>query len=516
MWIKGAGVFLLSVGAALAEEPLSAIDWLSDSAAIPVALPAAPDASEVTEDASVGDVSVTALTASGPAATGILPANVTGLPRTLWAGSDARALAAQIRLLRPSDIPALNVLSTRLLLAEAAPPRASGSVDPTAEGEAFFLARVDQLLVRGAVEQAEALLAQAGTGPPERFRRAFDVALLIGAEDRACQTLRETPSVSPTYPARIFCLARTGDWMAAALTLNSARVLGEISTDEDTLLASFLDPELADELPPPNGLRPNPLVFRMYDAIGEPLATGPLPLAFAHADLRSTVGWKAQLEAAERLARAGALPENRLLGIYTENHPSASGGVWDRVAAVQAFDKALGAGDAAKIAKSLPKVWTAATSSELEVPFARAFGERLEASKLDREAASLAFRIGLLTERYEIVALSARDAGNLSGKIDPFLAALARGQLADVSPYDETSTAIARAFMGQPAPIELTQLALENRLGEALLRTILRIEESLGGDFAKLTQSLAFLRSVGLEDDARRIALQALILERRG
>ena len=61
-------------------------------------------------------------------------------------------------------------------------------------------------------------------------------------------------------------------------------------------------------------------------------AAGFVLVAFAQADMRDNTGWKAQLEAAERLARNGVLDPNQLLGLYTEEKAAASGGVWDRVA----------------------------------------------------------------------------------------------------------------------------------------------------------------------------------------
>ena len=64
------------------------------------------------------------------------------------------------------------------------------------------------------------------TPEPEPFRRWFDIALLIGREDRACDIMLETPQIAPTFPARIFCLARSGDWNAAALSLRTGETLG--------------------------------------------------------------------------------------------------------------------------------------------------------------------------------------------------------------------------------------------------------------------------------------------------
>ena len=93
--------------------------------------------------------------------------------------------------------------------------------------------------------------------------------------------------------------------------------------------------------PAPNPV--TPLDWKMYEAIGEPLPTEGLPIAFSYAELGPRAGWKAQIEAAERLTRAGTIPPNVILGLYTEREPAASGGVWDRVEAFQDFEAALAA-----------------------------------------------------------------------------------------------------------------------------------------------------------------------------
>ena len=92
--------------------------------------------------------------------------------------------------------------------------------------------------------------------------------------------LRATPDLAPTFPARIFCLARAGDWNAAALTLRTAQALGYVTPEEDALLQRFLEPELDDgeTLPPPD--KPTPLVWRMFEAIGR-VDSAPDPAATA-------------------------------------------------------------------------------------------------------------------------------------------------------------------------------------------------------------------------------------------
>jgi len=499
---------ILHPGAARAEAPLSAIDWLSQSVATPAAMtPAAPEEPAISVDALPAEVVVSTLDGPSPDAAGLLPSQVTGLPRALWGLGRTEEIAAAITRERSGTLPALQSLMMTLLLAEADAPADAGGRG------VLLLARIDKLLAMGALDQAEALIAASGSRAPEFFRRTFDVALLTGTEDRACVTMQAAPDLAPTFPARIFCLARSGDWNAAALTLRTAQALGYVTEEEDALLSRFLDPDLYEgdgALPAPS--RPTPLVWRMFEAVGEPLSTNALPIAFSHAELRDAAGWKAQIEAAERLARAGAIEPNLLLGLYTERLPAASGGVWDRVEAFQRFDSALATGVEADIARHLPPVWQQMNGAELEVPFAALYAERLQAVALTGDAARLAFRIGLLSAQYERAA-KARSATDVT---EAFLIGIAQGTLQGVALPDSMARAIAPAFLNPVPSAQATALLDQSRLGEALLLAIDHVGRGVQGDLQGVTEGLSLLRKVGLEDAARRTALELMLLERRG
>ena len=491
---------ILPVGAFAQSEPLSAIEWLSRSVeTAPVFEP------PVTDSAEVPTISVTPLDRASKDPVGLLPGQVTGLPRTLWSASDEAVLVDLVRAESTDMLPALQEFLKVMLLAEADPPQgASGD-------GALFLARVDKLLDLGALEPAKSMIEQAGPDTPDLFRRWFDVALLTGDEDDACTAMSDTPAIAPTYPARIFCLARSGDWAAAALTLNTHRVLGDITPAEEALLSRFLDPELYEGEPPLDPpARISPLTFRMHEAIGEPLITATLPLAFAHADLRSTTAWKAQLEAAERLSRSGAVSENVLLKQYTARTPAASGGIWDRAAAVQRFDAAMDGNDNDAIARALLPAWAAMKAARTELPFAKLYGPALQELPLRGEAAEIALHVGLLSPRYEVVALNAEPGA------DPFLIGIARGRPALRDAQGARAEAVAAAFNGATPPERLQTLVNEGKLGEALLRGLALFDTGAEGDLRAVTDALALLRQVGLEDVARRAALQLMLLDRRG
>lgn len=519
----GFGCALVSLaGAGLAQDeagpatgPLSAIDWLSDS----VSTPATPQAGagagavsgqepEVSAGVSLSAVSVAPLT-SGMSldSLGLYPAAVTGLPKSLWGSSSAQTLAQRIRALPVEMLPALQALLYTMLLAELDPPQAGS------DGATLFLARVDKLLEMGALDQADALLSRAASRDAQVFRRRFDAALLIGAEQPLCEIMAQTPDLSPTYQARIFCLARAGDWSGAALLLGTGSALGLIPEADADLFARFLDPELFEGEPPlPAPRLPTPLTFRMFEAIGEAIPTAALPLAFANADLRDNIGWKARLEAGERLARSGAVSDNQLLGLYTERRPAASGGVWDRAAALQKLEANMAAGNRAGTTAALPAAWAALARARVEVPIARIHGPALAAMGLEGEAGSIALRMGLLSEDYETVALAATPVSVQ----DRLLVALAQGAAGGDAAMAARAGAVRDGFRATEPPARLAFLVQNNRLGEAILRAMTLLTEGTEGDLDQVTDALALLRAIGLEDVARRAALEFLILERRG
>jgi hypothetical protein len=483
----------------LSELPqVAAPDWLSNTVTRPHA--------DIATSAAPPEVTVMPLGAVTLDAVGLLPPSITALPADLWGATEADTLARLFRAQPVQGLPAIQAFTETLALAELQPPR-----DAAPDAPALFLGRVDMLLARGALDPTQALIERAGASNAEVFRRWFDVSLLTGQADRACQAMEASPDIAPTLPARIFCLARTGDWMAAALTLDTGEALGRITAAEGEVIARFLDPELfegAPPLPPASDL--TPLAFQMRSAIGERPATTDLPLAFAHADLRDLAGWNAQLDAAERLARAGAIEPGQWLAIYTARVPSASGGVWDRVAALQRLDAAVLAGDAAEVAARLPRAWAAMQAAGLETAFAEIYAERLLRTPLAGSAGALARRIGLLSPLYEQVAQAAAPGD----AAERFAFSIARGQPATAPPgADLTARAVAAAFSADPQPHRYAWFVENDRLGEALLRAALVLSDP-ARDPDDVTDALALYRSVGLEDLARRAALQLTLLER--
>lgn len=451
-----------------AQEPLSASDWLSGSVRGPQREASAwrpgderpprasdtPRARPVAESGTVGPVQVTRLDGGDPDAAGISTARRAGLPPDLWQGSDAATLAEAIRR-TPARLPAMTALLDRVLTTQLMPPQIQG---PDQRG-ALFMARANRLLDMGALNRAQSLLIAAGQNDPESFRRLFDIALLEGDKSRACHIMNNTPGIAPSFAARIFCLAQTGDWAAAAISLYGAEALQLIPEDQVVLLTHFLDDAFVDsgvDLDLPAAV--SPLDFRIREAIGQPLPTAPLPIAFAHSDLRVNNGWKARLEAAERLARAGAIPAGDLRSIYAEQKPAASGGVWERAGAMRTLEAALAADDPAA---ALPA----------------AFDQFRRADMADVLAA--------------MIATDLPEGGS--------------GRAAEITAWLRQWQGLLVADPVQPPEI-LTSAppatAPDTRKGEALLEAMADIDAALDGDLARAGRGLQMLRAFGLKSDA--------------
>lgn len=488
------------------DQPLSVIDWVRQNPDQPAITSVAMPAGEppVADSGLVPTVDVTRLSREAARIIGLVPAEVTGLPTDLWHNSDPETISVRVSELPDFRLPAAQALLFTALLTEA-----QGPGNDSGEEDLFTLARVAALQRFGALDPALALIEQADvTRDKAHFAAYMDLALLTGEEWTACRILSAQPHLSPGIGHRIFCAARQGDWATAALLFDTSRALSVISREETALLDRFLHPEYFDGLAP---LRPpaqiTPLMFRLHETIGEPLPTRFLPRAYAVADLSDLVGWKAQLEAAERLAKTGALPDNRLIGLYTERLPAASGGIWDRVEAIQQFDTALNTRSEEAVSKTLPGAWAAMQAAELETAFAGLFHERLERITLTGSAAEIAQTLTLLSNDFQTVEKSADT---------PLLTAIAAGDPTGLSSRDPFEQAVIDGFKPDAARDAYVALAKQGKFGEAILRTLVLLEEGADGDAGALSEALGTLRELGFEDTVRRASLQILLLDRFG
>ncbi|WP_139214916.1 hypothetical protein [Palleronia marisminoris] len=438
-------------------------------------------------------ITVLPLDRTVPDHVGVVPPAEVGLPEGLWQSSNIDDLVRKLEAIEPPRSAPMQEMLHDMLRVSAPPPKGSR------KGQAFFLARLDALMALGRLDTARTLMERAGMHEPEIFRRWFDMTILTGDENTACGRMRALPEITPTYPARIFCLARSGDWPAAVVTLESARALGVIDSAETERLTRFLD-DLAEtaKLPPP--AEPSMLDFVLYEAVGEPLRTPVLPLPFAHADLRQHIGWKARVEAAERLARSGAADATRLWTVYSERAPAASGDPWDRVAAVQRLDAALLAGDEDQVATALVPAWDRMRTAGLLNALAQRVAPELDGFTLPGEAQDIARR------------LSALAGIEAPPPADPALAALLNGDVPQSGGTDPVIDAISAGLSNQP-PDEARAMIDTGRIGEALLLGAAQMQDGWAGNLDALSDGLATLNGTGRGDTALRAAIDLLLTD---
>jgi hypothetical protein len=497
-----------------AAEPRSAIPWLSESIEIGSTPPPPPRPPPGTIDGAAGSdtITVTPLGEVSRDAVGLLPPEATGLAKALWGPGTAQQVRDVVASEAGRGVPAARALFHKLLLAEADPPQG----DPG--GSSVLVARIDRLLEMGALEEAGALIDLAGPDTPELFRRWFDVGLLLDRAGLPCAALRQNPALSPTLPARVFCLARGGDWGAAEITLTLGEQVGSIPADEQALLARFLDPEIFETAPPPPV--PDPLTaldFLMREAVALPRPPGQLPLAFLHTDLEDHVPMRARIVAAERLTMSGAAQSQELFAAYRSGAPAASGGLWDRARAVQALDAALSAGKGGVsdgIWAPLLAADTLISARGLRVAFAEEYSSplaRLDPTGLPDEARRTVAELLLLAGAPDAARHVAppRDA-----RFAALFAIAGAGQAPEAAGGDLVAAALAGLSAERPADdreARLTAMLGEGRQGQAILGALDLLQPGAAVDPPALRAALLTLRLAGQGSAARTIALETLL-----
>ncbi len=507
--LAGAAVLglVLVAQAVRAAEPRSAIPWLSESIVLTAAPPPArsgatpPAASATDPDA----ITVTSLGEVSRDAVGLLAPPVTGFSRDLWGPATAPEARELILEDGGAGVPEAIALFKRLLLAEADPPERSDA------GSTVLVARVDRLLEMGALDEANAMIEVAGPDSADLYRRWFDIGLLLDQAKPPCEALRETPTLSPTLPARVFCLARGGDWSAAEITLTLGKGVGSITPEQERLLARFLDPDLFEEEEDPPVPDPlTPLDFLLREAVGLPRPPGALPLAFLRGDLGEHVPMRTRVESAERLWLSGALDDGELFAAYRSGAPAASGGVWDRAKATQDLDAALTGNTGVEAA--LAAADAAFSARGLRVALAREYGTQLAAlTPTDRTRGAL---VELLLLAGDTRAARAAASPRPTARHAALLALAGDGALPASADGDQLRAAIEGLRSRPPADEREQGFASdlsEGRQGEAVLAALELVGQGAAVDPPALRAALFALREAGQAHAARTIALQTLL-----
>ena len=488
---------LLLASPLTAQSPLSAIDWLSkENKRFQRSI---LEVKNVDVD-KTNDIQVSTLNSSEYQSIGLLPIYVTGIPTTIWRNSSFDDLEYSFKTMPIFSYSPIQELVYSLLLAEARPPLNEPS------RYAFLEVRLEKLLSYGAVDPAIALIERASPVPERMIPLLFDISLLSSNNFPICDPVFQNTDNRDLQAELIYCYAHKGDWLTAHLILKTEEVLGDLSAYEVSLLDRYLEVDFNVDLnallPPPKTI--TPLEYRLYEAIGEPIPAEYLPIQYSQSDLSGENGWRAQVIAAERLSSTGAIPENQILGIYTNHSPGASGGIWERVKVVNDLDSALDGKE--NFEESFQDAWKVFKQTNQLTVFAKLFGLRVFEENLSPKSKKIAANLLLLTNNFKLT------EGYWDSSDIRF--GLTTGDFSQVKVSDETEKIILQIFTEPSMPFLVEQKLNQGKLGEVILNALLQFEMGIEGNLKDLSESLSTLNLIGLETTARRAALTHLVLKK--
>jgi len=279
----------------------------------PAAVPAAPVVST-----SGDDINATPLAPMDASWVGTLGAADNALPHAMWAATPRSVVAAALPLLQATTSPALQDLARRLLLTDAMAPAGQDAAGKPGLAEL----RLNRLLALGRIDGVKLIdtLPQLNTG--EAFDRDT-VELRIAANDssRACQVIRDRVARyrnSWWDRALVACQALSGAYDQAALGLNIMRDQPPTARDPvfEALVENILGHRQAvDKLPDPTPMRVALLAAAKLPLPADTMAAaGPAALAvWATSD---KVPAMQRLGAAEKAMAFAALPPDALGLLY--------------------------------------------------------------------------------------------------------------------------------------------------------------------------------------------------------
>ncbi len=513
-------VMCLSVcGAATAEAPRSDISWLTESLTretVPDTLPrfGSGPVSDAVVPFPESQIETSDLNRTIYDGIGTVPPDSLSLPDAIWGNVSALRARRIVQSVALSGPPAMRSFARDLMLTRTEPPPGAGP------SNALLLARIDRLMDAGMLAEAEALLQRGDAGDPDLFRRLFDIGLLTGRADQVCERLRTSPTLSPSLKARVFCLARTGDWEAAALTLRLGQDLGSLSDRDVELLERFLDPQLF-EGQPFEDLRGQltTLDFFLIEAAGASVPAARLPLAFNHLDIAESEPLRARTLALEKLVRGQAVGPEALFAAFRAAKPAASGGVWDHMAAVQDLDRAFAIGAPEGVGPALVTADRIFADLGLRFALAQEYARQLAAldpaSLPDNRSRRRAGHLLILAGE-GAAARSFLDL-NPDGYDDLLMALAERAEtLPDCVSPSPLKVAIMNGFSDLPTEDETARRLLDRIAAGNLAPALFEIERLLAPgaevDPGDLEAALRGLRAAGQDDLARRVALETILL----
>ena len=510
-----------------ADEPMSAIDWLAKKINDPPVFYTYP--SEIDENSNI-EIEKMVLPNISKNSIGIYPSIKIGINSDIWKNNNEIEISTILKKIRISDLYYLNRLLKRILLIETDPPIIA--VDEKFSGTIFLRQRILKLIQMGALDDAEALILDAEpTFDPNLTDLWSEVSFLTYRFERFCKAILNGYHNSLEPAHKIICLARSGDWNAAALSLATFSSINEIDSDHEKLLINYLDHEAELEIINKDKCEEDKSVIIYLCNFSN--ITTQIPnygVKFLYNNLGRGKSIRSRIVASEELVKSGALNPNILFSTYKIKQPSTSGGVWARAKFVQELDRIIqyDFNNYQYLSNHLNIMIDEFLKNKLLTAFAISYGKKLKSSISNFQPLNdlilitniLSGEYSDLLERDIIIDLKLKNLISVLNKRDKHLLEIhLQESLKTISnkDYTELQNAILKASNGiypeNVAFMHDTKNDYSNQDGLVLLNAILKISNSSNYDITDMQTGLASLVRLGLLNDFKAISNELLIME---
>ena len=510
-----------------ADEPMSAIDWLAKKINDPPVFYTYP--SEIDENSNI-EIEKMVLPNISKNSIGIYPSIKIGINSDIWKNNNEIEISTILKKIRISDLYYLNRLLKRILLIESDPPIIA--VDEKFSGTIFLRQRILKLIQMGALDDAEALILDAEpTFDPNLTDLWSEISFLTYRFERFCKAILNGYHNSLEPAHKIICLARSGDWNAAALSLATFSSINEIDSDHEKLLINYLDHEAELEIINKDKCEEDKSVI-IYLCNFSNINTQ-IPnygVKFLYNNLGRGKSIRSRIVASEELVKSGALNPNILFSTYKIKQPSTSGGVWARAKLVQELDRIIqyDFNNYQYLSNHLNIMIDEFLKNKLLTAFAISYGKKLKSSISNFQPLNdLILITNILTGEYSdllerdiIIDLKLKNLISVLNKRDKNLLEVhLQESLKTISnkDYTELQNAILKASNGiypeNVAFMHDTKNDYSNQDGLVLLNAILKISNSSNYDIKDIQTGLASLVKLGLINDFKAISNELLIME---
>ena len=510
-----------------ADEPMSAIDWLEKKINDPPVFFTYPSEIDKNNDIEIEKIVLPNISKNS---IGIYPSIKIGINSDLWKNSNEIEISAILEKIKISDLYYLNRLLKRILLIESDPPIIVD--DKKFSGTLFLRQRILKLIQMGALDDAEALILDANpTFDPNLIDLWSDISFLTHRFERFCNAVLKGyyNSLDPTH--KIICLARSGDWNAAALSLATYSSINEIDSDHEKLLINYLDHEADLEIIN-NQIcdKDKPIIIYLCNFSNINMQIPNYGVKFLYNNLGKGKSIRSRILASEELVKSGALNPSILFSTYKIKQPSTSGGVWARTKLVQELDRIIqyDFNNYQNLFNHLNIIIDEFLKNKLLTAFAISYGEKLKLSVSNYSLLNdLILIINILSGEYRdlledniIVDPKLKNLINVLNKRDiRLIERNLKDNRTTIINNDNTElqNVILKASNGiYPEKIIFihnTKNDYSNQDGLVLLNAIFKISNISNYDITDIQTGLASLVKLGLINDFKAISNELLIME---